>query len=190
MLWTFLIFVLVVLIVGFVSFWILEILVDYFVSEKIYHYTTRRTCGYLMEHGRGFFEEHNHTAILAEQSLRVWLVMISYVFVLGVIVICVSSRWSFWVIPRWSIKIGCLLGALVNGYLSVTYEASVGRKSHIGRLMAIDDKNVGEFAGLHEDDFEVWLEGMGMSESDIGKKYFVLGAGDHLNTIMYSLELD
>ena len=190
MLWTFLTFVLVVLIFGFVSFWVLEILVGYVLNKKIYRHTIRRSCRYLMEHGRGFFEEHNRNAVEMEQSLRVWLILIAYLLAIGLIAVHVSSQWGFWIIPKWSIKAGCLLGAFFNGFFTVPYEASERRKAHIGRLVSIDEKNVGKFVGLHEDDFEVWLECMDVGESDIGKKFFVLGAENNLSSIMYSLELD
>ena len=63
----------------------------------------------------------------------------------------VSSQWAFWIVPKWAIKIGVLLGIAGSGFCYVVI--SVVTFGSVGRLLSVDADGVCHFRGVWQDDF-------------------------------------
>lgn len=99
--------------------------------------------GYLMKNGRGFYPEKNTIAIAMEASYRTRVIIAGYVFTLILVLLLFPSSLTVWIIPKWSFKIGIIIGLLFDGLMSLAYSAFT--EAQIGLLESIDENGVGHF---------------------------------------------
>lgn len=91
---------------------------------------------YLIANGRGFFEPPVKKAISTENYKRTTrLVQIDLLFAI-LAGICIPSGLKFWIVPEWSIKIGAVLGILLDTFVS--FIACGNTDSQVGLLEQVD----------------------------------------------------
>lgn len=133
------------------SYYLLEIIAMYFVESRICNFSLGVAQDHLMENGRGFFDDRNYEAVMIEAQIRTFLVAGFYVLLMLLTMLLVSKDWAFWIVPKWSIKLGVLLGIFINGAFSFLISATT--RTSIGRLEEIDDHGIAHFKGISNEDF-------------------------------------
>ena len=138
-------FIVAVVVVGYASYHLLDFVFEVFIAERIY-------------------------------SASMWVAE-SYLFYIAVILpvlLVVPFRYKLWVFSGLAIKIGAIVGLLVN--LVLTEIIEIFNAAKIGRLVAINEKGIGHFRGDYCEDFDVDLSAWEDPEErpPVDKRYLVL----------------
>ncbi len=144
-------FVISVAVFGVVTFFLVEFLAAMVLEYRICVFSLGVAQDHLMDNGRGYFRDKTYEAVMIEAQIRSFLTILVYVILFALVLFLLPSAWSFWVVPRWSIKIGVALGILVNGLGSFLISAKT--RTQVGRLERIDSDGVAYFKGLWGSDF-------------------------------------
>lgn len=148
-------FIVALVAVAYVSFKISDFVYDMLVAQKIYTISMWLAKNRLLMNGRGFFEDKNIEAIDEEWSVRVFLAGMHHIVIILLILLIVPSGYKLWEFPGLAIKIGVVVGLFMSLVFTETIELIF--KAKIGRLMEIDEKNIGHFHGDYCKDFDVDL---------------------------------
>ncbi|MBR6134774.1 hypothetical protein IKQ38_04830 [Candidatus Saccharibacteria bacterium] len=167
-------FIVAVVVVGYASYHLLDFVFEVFIAERIYSASMWVAESYLMDNGRGFFKDKNWEAINAERSVRIFLTGLFYIAVILPVLLVVPFRYKLWVFSGLAIKIGAIVGLLVN--LVLTEIIEIFNAAKIGRLVAINEKGIGHFRGDYCEDFDVDLSAWEDPEErpPVDKRYLVL----------------
>ena len=144
-------FIVVMVLVAYLVYLLLEFVISHWIGPKICDFALDSASDYLIEHGRGFYEDKTKDAIYMEASVRTWLLLLLHVGLIVLTLCFVSGQWAFWIVPKWAIKIGVLLGIAGSGFCYVVI--SVVTFGSVGRLLSVDADGVCHFRGIWHDDF-------------------------------------
>ena len=173
-------------IVAYVIYQISDFIFEMFIVQIIYDVSMQLAGDYLMENGRGFFEKKNQEALTAEWSVRIVLIYWLVLVLLGAFLL--PYRYEVWLISGLAIKIGFVLGLVLDLLENIIIE--IAHTVKIGRLLYIDQKLVGHFQGTYMDDYEMdlsmWNDPEGRPPLD--RRYMTLDILD--NKAFYLLEFD
>ena len=142
-------------IVAYVIYQISDFIFEMFIVQIIYDVSMQLAGDYLMENGRGFFEKKNQEALTAEWSVRIVLTLIYWLVLVLLGAFLLPYRYEVWLISGLAIKIGFVLGLVLDLLENIIIE--IAHTVKIGRLLYIDQKLVGHFQGTYMDDYEKFV---------------------------------
>lgn len=175
-------------VVAYVIYFISDFIFEMLIVQKIYDVSMQFAGDYLMENGRGFFEEKNQEALAVEWSVRAVLTLIYWLLLVLLGAFLLPYRYEVWLISGLAIKIGLVLGLVLDLLENIIIE--IAHTIKIGRLLYIDQELVGHFQGTYMDDYEMdlsmWNDPEGRPPLD--QRYMTLDILD--NKAFYLLECD
>jgi hypothetical protein len=141
---------------------------------KVCKYSVANGQQYLIDNGRGYFERPVTDAVKSEHYLRTRAFLaidLAIAFALGLFI---PSSWAFWVIPEWAIKVGAVLGMLVETFMDLIVSGNTD--SRVGFLESIDESGKCFFKGEWMDDFQAEVGEFWKKEDypPVGRRYIVL----------------
>jgi len=144
------------------------------IIPSVCKYSTRHSQRYLIHSGRGYFEEPVSAAVASENYVRTRAFIMIDIAIAIALGLLIPSSWSFWIVPPWAIKIGCILAILVMAW--VDFITSANTDSRVGFLESIDELGKCHFRGDWMKDFVVDVGGFWKKEDypPIGHNYIVL----------------
>ena len=168
----------VAVVVAIVAYHIPDFIFEMFMAQKIYNASMTIAEEYLVNHGRGFFKDENESALSMEWSVRLVLTFIyqfAFILVAGMLI---PMDYKVWLITGRAIKIGVMLGFVINLAMNTIIEFVHG--AQIGRLLKIDENGLAYFQGTYCDDFTADLSMWEPEERPpLDKRYLVLHVLDN-----------
>jgi len=167
-------FVISAAVVAYVEYELVAFFETSLISPMVCTRSLRVAQDYIMENGRGYFERPVNTALGSECFIRTMMFVGFDLLLVMIVAILVPSSWAFWVVPAWAIKVGMILGLVVNAF--VDFVISGNTASYLGLLESVDDGGVGHFKGVWSNDFDADM-GAFRGKDDfppVGRKYIVL----------------
>lgn len=142
-------------VVAYAAYYVLDFIFEMFIVQKIYDVSMQLAGDYLMENGRGFYKERNREASAVEWSVRIVLTLIFWLMLILLSTFLLPYKYEVWIISGLAIKIGFVLGSVLDLLENVIIE--IAHTIKIGRLLYIDQELVGHFKGAYMDDYEMDL---------------------------------
>ena len=173
-------------VVAYAANYVLDFIFEMLIVQKIYDASMQLAGDYLMENGRGFYKERNREASAMEWSVRIVLTLIFWLMLILLSAFLLPYKYKVWLISGLAIKVGFVLGAVLDLVENVNIE--IEHMVKIGRLLYIDQELVGHFRGTYMDDYEMdlsmWNDPEGLPPLD--RRYMTLDILE--NKAFYLLE--
>lgn len=144
------------------------------IVPKVCKYSIAHGQQYLIDNGRGYFEQPVAIAVKSEHYVRTRafiLIDLAFAALFGILI---PSSLSFWVVPPWAIKVGVVMAMLIGAF--VDFIVSGNTDSRVGYLVSIDESGKCHFAGKWMNDFEAEVGEFWKKEDypPVGRSYIVL----------------
>ncbi len=173
-------------VVAYVTYHISDFIFEMLIVQKIYDVSMQLAGDHLMENGRGFNEKRNKEASAMEWSVRIALTLVCWLMLILLSAFLLPYKYEVWLISGLAIKIGFVLGLVLDLVENVNIE--IAHTIKIGRLLYIDQELVGHFRGTYMDDYEMdlsmWNDSEGLPPLD--RRYMTLDILE--NKAFYLLE--
>jgi hypothetical protein len=173
-------------VVAYAANYVSDFIFEMLIVQKIYDASMQLAGDYLMENGRGFYKERNREASAVEWSVRIVLTLTFWLMLILLSAFLLPYKYEVWLISGLAIKIGFVLGLVLDLVENVNIE--IAHMVKIGRLLYIDQELVGHFQGTYMDDYEMdlsmWNDPEGLPPLD--RRYMTLDILE--NKAFYLLE--
>lgn len=131
-------FIVSMLAAGAITYVLFSVVEKLYIVPHVCKYSIGYSQRYLIANGRGFFEPSVKAAVSTEhykRTTRLLQIDLSVALALGILI---PSSLSFWIVPTWAIKIGAVIGVLVDTFVS--FVTCGNTDSQVGSLESADSE--------------------------------------------------
>ncbi len=147
-------FIVSMLVAGAIAYALFSVVEKLYIVPHVCKYSIGCSQRYLIANGRGFFEPSVKTAVSTEHYKRTKRLMQIDLAVAVALAVLIPSKLTFWIVPGWAIKVGAVVGILVDTYVS--FVTCGNTDSYVGSLESADgEEGIYFFKGIWLPDFEI-----------------------------------